>query len=106
MNASAVSFVEGLEDIPRPDDLQYIENGNLSFGNEEIRFVEVYLTSHTLDFGKVVNFYEETLPQLGWIIKQNGKDKIVFEREGETLDISEESVIPLVVRITVKSKYQ
>lgn len=98
------AFVEGLEDIPLPEGLSQVENGNLSFGNEEIRLIEAYLTSPELMFKQVANFYEETLPQMGWQIKRQRKGKILFEREGETLEISKESSNPLIVRLTVKSK--
>lgn len=100
------SFVEGLEDIPILEDLEQIKNGNLSFGNEEIRLVETYLTSQSLDFAKVCSFYSETLPQLGWKKKQDEKNRMLFERDGEILELSRESVNPLVVRLTVKSKIQ
>ena len=54
------AFVEGLEDIPVLENLEQIKNGNLSFGNEEIRLVETYLTSQSLDFVVVCSFYSET----------------------------------------------
>ena len=98
------AFVAGLEDIPLPGGLNQIENGNLSFGNEEIRLIEVYLTSENLSFEEVGRFYLETLPQMGWQLKKNKKQKFLFEREGETLEISRESAKPLIVRLTVKSK--
>lgn len=102
--SSRAAFVEGLEDIPLPEGLSQVENGNLNFGNEEIRLIEAYLTSPNLLFRQVSAFYEETLPQMGWQIKKQRKGKILFEREGETLEISEESPKPLIVRLTVKSK--
>ncbi len=98
------AFVEGLEDIPLPEGLNQVENGNLNFGNEEIRLIETYLTSSDLSFGQVASFYKETLPQMGWLLKTQRQRKILFEREGETLEISEESSNPLIVRLTVKSK--
>lgn len=101
---SSAAFVEGLEDVPLPNDLTQIENANLSFGNEEIRLIENYLTSSSLKFGQVCGFYKETLPQIGWKKTKQTKDKIAFERDGEILEISKESETPLVVRLTVKSK--
>lgn len=98
------AFVEGLEDIPMPGGLNQVENGNLSFGNEEIRLIEVYLTSENLSFEEVSRFYLETLPQMGWLLKKEKKQKLLFEREGETLEISKESAKPLIIRLTVKSK--
>ena len=104
MSTANAAFVEGLEDIPLPEGLNQIENGNLNFGNEEIRLIEAYLTSSDLKFEQVIGFYKETLPQMGWQIKKQRKNKILFEREGETLEISKESLAPLIVRLTVKSK--
>ena len=98
------AFVEGLEDVPLPNDLTQIENASLSFGNEEIRLIENYLTSSSLNFVQVCRFYEETLPQIGWKKTKKGDGKIVFERDGEILEIGKESENPLVVRLTVKSK--
>ena len=98
------AFVEGLEDIPMPGGLNQVENGNLSFGNEEIRLIEVYLTYEDMSFEEVCRFYLDTLPQMGWLLKKEKKQKLLFEREGETLEISKESAKPLIVRLTVKSK--
>lgn len=99
-------FIEGLEDVPVQEGLEQIENASLSFGNEEIRLVESYLTSQTLQFVKVAKFYKDTLPQMGWVLKKHIKNMVLFERDGETLELSEESANPLVVRLTVKSKIQ
>lgn len=104
LSHAQANFVEGLEDIPLPEGVSQIENGNLSFGNEEIRLIEAYLTSNNPDFKRICRFYEETLPQMGWQIKKQTKGKIIFEREGETLELSQESPKPLVIRLTVKSK--
>ena len=88
------------------DGLSQIDNGSLSFGNEEIRLVESYMTSKTLSFDEVVVFYNNTLPQLGWNKKHDNNKNILFERDGETLEISKETENPLVIRLTVKSKIQ
>lgn len=97
-------FVEGLEDIPIPEGLHQVDNGNLNFGNEEIRFIEVYLTSKHLNFNKISAFYKETLPQMGWKNKKESSDRVIFERDGESLEIARESGDPLIIRLTVKSK--
>ena len=97
-------FVEGLEDIPLPNNASQIENGSLSFGNEEIRFFETYFSTESLSFAEIIKFYTETLPQMGWQKKQSSKKNATFERDGETLEISEESVKPLISRLILKSK--
>ena len=98
------AFVEGLEDIPLAEGLIQPENNVLNFGNEETRLVEVYFTSETTDFAAVTTFYKETLPQMGWRTKSLSANKLSFDRESETLEITKESAKPFVVRLTVKSK--
>ena len=101
---NAANFVEGMEDVPLMDGLSQITQDDISFGNEETRLLEAYLTSRRLKFATVANFYRESLPQLGWIYQGNRGNNLLFYREGETLEIIKESVKPLIIRITVKSK--
>ena len=103
---SVAEFVEGLEDVPVPDGITQIENGTLSFGNEEIRLFETYFSVEKKSFNEIKRFYKETLPQMGWIRKKKAEQKILFERDGETLEVSEESKKPLILRLVVKSKAQ
>ncbi len=100
------AFVEGLEDIPLPTGVVQIENGSLSFGNEEIRLFEAYFSAEKQNFNDIVKFYKETLPQMGWLKKNKNGSKIYFERDGESLEISKESENPLILRLVVKSKQQ
>ena len=103
-SSSAGKFVEGMEDVPLMDSLSQITQDDISFGNEETRLLEAYLTSRRLKFAAVANFYRESLPQLGWIYQGNRGNNLLFYRDGETLEIIKESVKPLIIRITVKSK--
>lgn len=98
------AFIEGLEDVPLAPGLTQVQQDNISFGNEESRLIEVYLTSAKIGFAKVERFYKETLPQMGWIYQGKRDNTLTFYREGEMIDIVRESVKPLSVRITVKSK--
>lgn len=104
--SAKASFVEGLEDVPLPKNVTQIENGSLSFDNEEIRFFESYLAVEKQNFEHVVKFYNDTLPQMGWQKKGSAKQKISFERDGESLEITKESEKPLILRLVVKSKQQ
>ena len=76
--------------------------------SSQISYLEILSIAKGLsvvsEFYDVKAFYEATLPQLGWAKKNSGKRKSSFEREGEILEISEETPSPLIVRITVKSK--
>ena len=104
MKAKDFSFIEGLEDIPLAEGLTQIESESLNFGNEESRLIEAYFKSDTSDFEDIAAFYNTTLPQMGWKMKKTTKLSIVFEREGEVLEIKTESEKPLKIRLTVKSK--
>lgn len=98
------TFIEGLEDVPLLKGMSQVQKENISFGNEESRLVEASLTSSKMGFAKVEKFYVETLPQLGWSYQGKRDETLTFYRDGEVLDIARESIKPLVVRITVKSK--
>ncbi|MDR1026222.1 MAG: hypothetical protein LBL47_02370 [Lactobacillus sp.] len=102
--AAATSFIEGLEDVPIMDELSQVNSDNISFGNEESRFVEVYLESDVLNFKKVESFYKDTLPQLGWTYQGNRSESLLFYRESESLEIARERKSPLLIRITVKNR--
>lgn len=103
-NGYAAAFIEGLEDVPMLKSMIQVQKDNVSFGNEESRFVEAYLTSSRIGFAKVEKFYIDTLPQMGWTYQGNRDNTLTFYRDGEVLDIVKESTKPLMVRITVKSK--
>lgn len=102
--AIAGTFVEGMEDIPLPDGLSQITKDDISFGNEEVRLVEAYVTSRNVKFKQVAEFYEGSLPQLGWNYQGNRGDNLLFYRDGENLEVVKESANPLIVRITLKTK--
>ena len=106
----AAQFVDGMDDVPLPEGMMQITQDDFSFGNEETRLLEAYLTEvrgakkQKMRFAKVSDFYQESLPQLGWIYQGNRGNDLLFYRDGETLEVVRESVSPLIVRITVKTK--
>lgn len=101
---SATEFIEGLEDIPIIDGFTQVDNNTVSFGNEESRLIETYISSKKATFKEAQNFYAKTLPQMGWKILKNTFESISFERENEILEIVRENQKPLLVRITLKSR--
>ena len=107
--AHAASFIEGMDDIPLPEGLSQITQDDISFGNEETRLLEAYLTAPKNQnakklFQSVGEFYQESLPQLGWIYQGNRGNNLLFYREGETLEVVKENDQPLLIRITLKTK--
>ncbi len=104
ISGAGAAFIEGLEDVPLLSGMKQVQKDNISFGNEQSRLVEAYLTSSKIGFARVEKFYKETLPQLGWTYQGKRDDTLTFYRDGEAIDIARESIKPLVVRITVKSR--
>lgn len=104
ISVAGAAFIEGLEDVPLLSGMKQVQKDNISFGNEQSRLVEAYLTSSKIGFAKVEKFYKETLPQLGWTYQGKRDDTLTFYRDGEAIDIARESIKPLIVRITVKSR--
>ena len=97
-------FIEGLEDIPLMNGVSQQVKETVSFGNEESRFIEVYLASSKVGFKKITAFYKESLPQLGWSYQGTIDESVIFYRDGESLTIHKEKIKPLKVRITVKNR--
>ncbi len=102
---AAGAFIEGMEDVPIPDKMMQIQSDNISFGNEETRFVEAYLQSNFGKFHVVAGFYQKTLPQLGWKLQKEEGNYISFVRESEELEISQVSQLPLIVRVTLTGQH-
>lgn len=98
-------FVNGLEDIPIPQNVTQIESDNISFGNEETRLVEIYLQSDQLSYGKIKAYYLETLPQLGWQFDGQKNGNLFFHRNTENLTIAPHRQKPLLVRLTLTDKH-
>ncbi len=79
-------FVQGSEDIPLLYGMERINDEELGFDSSIGSIINTsYVTQ--LDIQKVKDFYEKTLPQMGWKVVKNSKDKISFKREKEKLEI-------------------
>lgn len=102
--AFAGGFIDGMDDIPLMDGMRQIHSSNISFGNDESRFDEAYITSDRITFAKAAAFYKNTLPQLGWKFVGNKEKALHFERDMEILDIALEKNKPVLIRMTLKSK--
>ncbi|SOE00278.1 hypothetical protein [Caenispirillum bisanense] len=81
--ARAESFVDGFEDLPLMPGLQQSTDSTTLFDSPYGRIVEAYASGPTTP-AQVLDFYAETLPQLGWTRSANAE----FRREGETLHIA------------------
>jgi len=77
----APRFVSAIEDLPLMPGL-IEEEGTMEFDSARGRIVEAYATGPVSE-GSVRDFYDETLPQLGW--RPLGKG--TFQRENEILKV-------------------
>ncbi len=75
------SFLSAIEDLPLMEGLAEDEGG-VVFDSAQGRIVEAYATGSVSE-GAVRDFYDETLPQLGW--KRLGEGR--FRRENEILKV-------------------
>ena len=78
----AGQFLIGTEDVPLMKEMTYSQEETFSFDNEEGRlyFSKVFTP---LKPSQIMEFYRQTLPQLGWREKNDAS----FEREGDVLNI-------------------
>lgn len=76
------SFSSAIDDLPLMEGLNEAEGGTMVFDSSSGRIVES-LTSGQVSRSRVIQFYSETLPQLGWFEISPGH----FERENEILKI-------------------
>jgi len=74
------AFVSSVEDLPLMPGLLEDKPAGLTFDSAGGRIVEAYATGR-VEEDEVLQFYGETLPQLGWTAEASA----LFHRGGETL---------------------
>ena len=88
--------MSGFEDLPLMDGLKQSEDAAVSFDSPGGRILEAYAQSERIEKQKVMEFYDKTLPQLGWTRLKKKKNS--YTREGEELTISVDDGTPATVR--------
>ena len=64
-DALATQFIDGMDDVPLPENMSQITQDDFSFGNEETRLLEAYLTEsknkqkQKIKFTQIGKFYQE-----------------------------------------------
>jgi len=76
------SFFSAIDDLPLMEGLNEAEGGTMVFDSSSGRIVEA-LSTGMVTRQRVIQFYSETLPQLGWLEISPGH----FVREYEVLKI-------------------
>lgn len=82
--AQGADFFSVLDDIPIMQGLTELPEEALIFDKPDGRIVHTAARLNTLSFQTVSSFYEEVLPQLGWMKGDNDR----YIREGEVLTLS------------------
>lgn len=99
------SFIAGFEDIPIASNMIQNSDNDISFNNEETRYIETSLIAKKkTSFDSFKRFYIETLPHLGWKLHLNNKKSLIFYRENDILEFQKQSNTPLKVNITLKNR--
>ena len=91
--AAESKFFSALNDIPLMPGLYELTEETVVFDKPEGRIIESSAVSETQNVNKIKGFYAETLPQLGWQVK-NGKvipGVQSYIRDGETLTLKTET---------------
>ena len=104
--ATGPAFMSGFEDLPLMDGLKQAEDAAVSFDTPSGRIIEAYAQSSDIGERKIKDFYNRTLPQLGWK-KLSGKNKdssVSYAREGEVLTISVDDGTPVSVRFELMTR--
>lgn len=99
-------FMSGFEDLPLMDGLKQAEEASLSFDSPGGRIIEAYAQSDRIERGQIMNFYDKTLPQLGWtrLNKKTKTSSFSYAREGEELTISVDDGTPATVRFELMTR--
>lgn len=98
--------MSGFEDLPLMDGLKQSEDTAVSFDTPSGRIIEAYAQSNKIKKREIADFYNKTLPQLGWkrMDKKNKASGISYAREGEVLTISIEEGSPASVRFELMTR--
>ena len=99
------NFIAGFEDIPIASNMIQNSDSDISFNNEETRYIETNLIAkNKTSFDSFKHFYIETLPHLGWKLHLNNQKSLIFYRENDILEFQIQSNTPLKVNITLKNR--
>lgn len=85
--------------------LKQADDTAVSFDTPSGRIIEAYAQSDKIGRQKIADFYDKTLPQLGWLRLPGAKGKnAAYAREGEILTISIEDGTPASVRFELMTR--
>tara|TARA_B100000482_G_scaffold48974_1_gene32644 strand:- start:16 stop:396 length:381 start_codon:yes stop_codon:yes gene_type:complete len=79
---SSEKFITGFSDLPIMPGMQELPDANISFDTASGRIVEAFAKTEQ-NVEKILSFYKNVLPQLGWRVKKD----TMFVRDTEILNL-------------------
>ena len=79
---SSEKFITGFSDLPIMPGMQELPDANISFDTASGRIVEAFAKPEQ-NVEKILSFYKNVLPQLGWRVKSD----TMFVRDTEILNL-------------------
>lgn len=80
-------FIDELGDVPMMEGIEMIEEAGYVFEQENGRLVErLAATNHSIE--KVSSYYKESLPPLGWTLKDGTNQWSLYYRDREQLKLT------------------
>jgi len=89
----STEFVQGSEDIPLLIGMEKIvdeENQDFNLLGFDSTSGSIMTSSYktNISTSKIRDFYNETLPQLGWESTKDDKEELIYKRDNENLEIN------------------
>lgn len=87
-SAQASDYLSLLGDVPLAEGLEELPDAAIVFDKPQGRIVQI-TTSHNLTMpAKLIEFYKDSLPNLGWQARAPQNSVLTFERQGEILRLT------------------
>jgi len=87
--AAARGYLSTIGDVPLADGLQELPDAGFVFDKPQGRIVQL-TASHKADVTQktLMDFYQNSLPNLGWQARKSGPGLLIFSRRGEILRLT------------------
>lgn len=93
-NTAAPVFFEALYDVPAMPGLEEVKDQAVLFDKPGGRIASVVAASKTLNAAQIVDFYDESLPQLGW--KKTSQNQYVRGKDLLTMELTKAPPLTVV----------
>ncbi len=91
------NFVPGISDLPVPANFYYLDDSSGIFNNAYGRFISANFRGKG-EFETIHQFYQKTLPALGW----EAKEKFTYIRDEEILEIKIRKINETEIQLNIQ----